>query len=41
MATFLKKALIGNNIDPVKLEEARLKDKVKARKDKEKEDARG
>jgi hypothetical protein len=41
MATFLKKVLIGDSTDPVKLEEARIKDRVIARKEKEKQNARG
>ena len=41
MAQFLKKVLTGSNTEPVKLEETRLKDRVIARKEKEKQNARG
>lgn len=41
MAEFYKKVLTGSNKNPVQLEEARLRDKVIARKEKEKQNARG
>jgi hypothetical protein len=41
MAQFLKKVLTGKGENPVKLEEARIRDRVIARKEKEKQNARG